>query len=286
MKIGYIGLGLMGGALARNLIRAGKDVAVFDLQQASIDRTLSVGTSGHSVKNARELSDCDIVFTSLPLPKHILGTMVGQDCLLNHMKKGSAYIDVSTIDPKTAETVENYAKERGISFLACPLGKGPAQAEKAEQPIFAGGDMAVFNSLKPVLEIVGSPIYYLGGVRQAYAFKLISNMIGMTNLAVLAEGIHLAETAGLDGKQFQKLLAETGANSAQLQMRGAEIRQRDFANKFGVDLALKDVRLGCEMAAEWGYQANFTQLAQDFYEQASKAGYGKEDCNAVFKVLG
>ena len=91
MKIGYIGLGLMGGPLARNLIRAGKEVKVFDLNEESIKRTLAVGTTGVGVKSADELADCDVVFTSLPLPVHIKSTMIGENGLLNKMKEGSVY---------------------------------------------------------------------------------------------------------------------------------------------------------------------------------------------------
>lgn len=88
MKIGYIGLGLMGGPLARNLIRAGKEVKVFDLNGESIKRTLAVGTTGVGVKSADELADCDVVFTSLPLPVHIKSTMIGENGLLNKMTEG------------------------------------------------------------------------------------------------------------------------------------------------------------------------------------------------------
>lgn len=285
MKIGYIGLGLMGGPLARNLIRAGKEVKVFDLNEESIKRTLAVGTTGVGVKSADELADCDVVFTSLPLPVHIKSTMIGENGLLNKMKKGSVYIDVSTIDPQTAQELEDFAAARGIGFMGCPLGKGPAQAEKAEQPIFAGGKKETFEKVKEILEIVGSPVYYMGGATQAYAFKLISNMVGMTNLAVLSEGMRLCEKAGIEGNLFQELLAETGADSAQLHMRGPLMLANDYANRFGVKLALKDVRLGCEMGDAWGYSAEFTKLAKSYFEKADNEGYGMEDCVAVYKVI-
>ena len=285
MKYGYIGLGLMGGPLARNLIRAGKDVTVFDLSEAAIERTLAAGTTGKAAKSVTELVDCDVVFTSLPLPKHLEGTMLAEEGLLNKMKEGAVYIDVSTIDPKTARKLADYATSKGIGFLACPLGKGPAQAEKAEQPIFAGGKKETYDKMLETLNIVGSPVYYLGDVEQAYAFKLISNMVGMTNLAVLAEGIRIGEKAGIDPKLLNELLADTGANSFQLQVRGPWIVNNDFANRFGVSLALKDVRLGCEMAEDWGYDAKFTKLAKSCYEEAEKQGFGTEDCNAVYKVL-
>lgn len=285
MKFGYIGLGLMGGPLARNLIRAGKEVLVFDLSQEAIDRTLAAGTSGKVAKSPADMADCDVVFTSLPLPKHIEQVMLGEDGLLAKMKKGAVYIDVSTIDPQTGRKVFEYAAAKGIDFLACPLGKGPAQAEKAEQPIFAGGKAETFDKMSATLRIVGNPVHYVGGVEQAYAFKLLSNMIGMTNLAVLAEGLRIGERAGIESGKLLELLAETGANSFQLQVRGPWITNGDFANRFGVSLALKDVRLGCEMADAMGYDAKFTKMGQKCYEAAEKAGYGKEDCNAVFKVM-
>lgn len=285
MKYGYIGLGLMGGPLARNLIRAGKEVLVFDLSEEAIQRTISAGTSGKAVKSTSCMSDCDVVFTSLPLPKHIEQVMLGEDGLLNKMKKESVYIDVSTIDPQTGRKVSDYAANKKIKFLACPLGKGPAQAEKAEQPVFAGGNKEVFDAMLDTLQVVGNPVHYVGGVEQAYAFKLLSNMIGMTNLAVLAEGLRIGETAGIEPEKLLALLAETGADSFQLQVRGPWIAHRDFNNRFGVSLALKDVRLGCEMADAMGYNAAFAKMAQKCYEAAEHKGFGKEDCNAVFKVM-
>ena len=285
MKFGYIGLGLMGGPLARNLIRAGKDVLVFDLSEEAIARTLAAGTTGKAAKNVDEMAGCDVVFTSLPLPKHVEETMLGENGLLSKMEKGSVYIDVSTIDPVTGKKVFEFAVGKGIDFLACPLGKGPAQAEKAEQPIFAGGTREAFDKMLPVLQIVGNPVHYTGGVEQAYAFKLLSNMIGMTNLAVLAEGIRIGEKAGIEKKKLLELLEETGANSFQMQVRGPWIANNDFANRFGVALALKDVRLGCEMADAMNYDAKFTKMAKEAYQAADDAGFGKEDCNAVYKVV-
>ena len=274
----------MGGPLARNLIRAGKDVLVFDLSEEAIQRTLAAGTTGKAVKSPDEMVDCDLIFTSLPLPKHIEQVMLGENGLINKLKKGTVYVDISTIDPETGRKIFAEAANKGVDFLACPLGKGPAQAEKAEQPIFAGGNKAVFDRMLETLRIVGNPVHYLGGVEQAYAFKLISNMVGMTNLAALAEGLRIGEKAGIDAQKLTELLAETGANSFQLQVRGPWIINNDFKNRFGVSLALKDVRLGCTMADAMGYDAKFTKMAGKCYEAAEKAGFGMEDCNAVYKV--
>jgi 3-hydroxyisobutyrate dehydrogenase-like beta-hydroxyacid dehydrogenase len=285
MLFGFIGVGAMGGGLARNLIRAGKEVLVFDLSLEAIQRTLDAGTSGKAAKDVKELAGADVVFTSLPLPKHIEEVMLGEDGLLNAMKPGSTYIDVSTIDPQSARKLSDAAEAKGIDFLECPLGKTPAQAEKAEEPIFVGGKKEVYEKMKEVLNIVGSPVYYMGEVEASTALKLISNLIGMTNLAVLAEGIRIGEKAGIEPKFLVELLDDTGAKSFQMDVRGPWIAGGDFASRFGLDLALKDVRLGCEMAQAWGNDSKTMKVALDYFKQASAEGLGKEDCNAIYKVI-
>ena len=285
MLIGFIGVGAMGGGLARNLIRAGKQVLVFDLNPEAVKRTLEAGNTGKAAAELQELAAADVVFTSLPLPQHLEETMLGENGLLKAMKPGAAYIDVSTIDPQTARKLSDAADAEGVKFLECPLGKTPAQAETAEEPIFVGGDQKVYEELKPILETIGAPVYYMGEVEASCALKLISNLIGMTNLAVMAEGIRIGEKAGIEPKFLLELLDDTGAKSFQMDVRGPWIAAGDFASRFGLDLALKDVRLGCEMADAWGVTPKTMKMALEYLKAASSAGYGKEDCNAMYKII-
>ncbi len=285
MLFGFIGLGNMGGGLARNLIRAGKDVLAYDLSQEAIEKTLAAGTSGKAAGAVEDLADADVVFTSLPLPSHIEQVMLGPDGLLAAMKTGAAYIDVSTIDPQSARKVSNACEALSIRFLACPLGKNPAAAEKAEEPIFAGGKKETYEELKEILQIVGDPVYYMGEVEASQAFKLISNMMGMTNVAVIAEGIRLGEKAGIAPSLMAELIEETGGKSFQSALRAPWIANGDFAPRFGLDLALKDVRLGCEMANQWNKDPRLMKVALDYFKQANAAGFGGDDCNAVYKVI-
>lgn len=286
MSIGFVGVGLMGGPLARNLIRAGKEVLVFDLSESAVKRTLDAGATGKAAAGLDELAGCDLVFTSLPMPAHVEGVMLGEDGLLHKMQTGAVHVELSTIDPQTSVKLQAAAKEKGIGFQQCTLGKTPAHAEKAEEPMFIGGDKEVFDKLQDIWPIIGQPAYYMGGVEAACAVKLISNMVGMANLAVMAEGIRAGEKAGIDRKLLIELLQDTGARSFQMDVRGPWIAADDFENRFGLDLALKDVRLGCEMARAWGLDLKAMEAALELYKKASAAGYGKEDCNAVYKVIG
>lgn len=285
MIFGFIGVGRMGGGLARNLIRAGKEVLVYDLSAEAVQKTVNAGATGKAVKKVQDMAAADVVFSSLPLPSDVEGVMLGKDGLLNLMKPGATYIDVSTIDPRTARKLSDAAEARKIHFLECPLGKTPAHAEKAEEPVFVGGKKEVYEEMKGVLEIVGKPVIYMGEVEASSAFKLISNLIGMTNLAVLAEGIRIADKAGIETQMFLELLSDTGGKSFQAEVRGPWIANGDFANRFGLDLALKDVRLGCEMAEAWGNDAKTMKAALEYFRAGSAKGFGKEDCNAIYKVV-
>lgn len=285
MQYGFIGVGQMGGGLARNLIRARKNVWVFDLNPEAVRSTLAVGETGRAAAKIEDVAESDVVFTSLPLPRDLESVLLGAEGLLQRMRPGAACIDVSTIDPATARRLADVAEARGIGFLECPLGKTPAHAEKAEEPIFAGGKKAVFEAMLDTLTIVGKPVYYLGEVEAACAVKLISNLIGMTNLAVLAEGIRIGQKAGIDPRFLLELLNDTGAKSFQMDVRGPWMAGDDFKSRFGLDLALKDVRLGCDMARAWGNDARTMQVALDYLKKGSEAGYGKEDCNAMYKII-
>jgi 3-hydroxyisobutyrate dehydrogenase-like beta-hydroxyacid dehydrogenase len=269
MQFGFIGVGHMGGGLARNLIRAKKNVLVLDLNPEAVKDTLAVGTTGRAAEKIEELAGADVVFTSLPLPQQLESIMLDLNGLLCQMKPGSTYIDVSTIGPATARKLSDAAEARVIHFLECPLGKTPAHAEKAEEPIFAGGKKADFEMMLDTLNIIGKPVYYLGDVEAACAVKLISNLIGMTNLAVMAEGIRIGEKAGIDPKYLLELLTDNGAKSFQMHVRGPWIAGGDFKSRIGLELSLKDVRLGCETAKAWGNDARTMQVALDYLKAGS-----------------
>ena len=285
MEIGFVGAGLMGGPLARNLIRAGKKVLVYDLSAEAIERTLAAGSSGKGAKSLDEFGACDLVFTSLPLPQHVQDVMSGAAGLYARMKNGSIHVELSTIDPKTAENLATEATGKGIAYIQSTLGKTPNHAEKAEEPMFIGGDQDAINKLEDIFKIIGLP-YNVGSVAASCAVKLISNMIGMTNLVVLAEGLRVGEKAGLDKKVLLELLTDTGARSFQMDVRGPWLASGDFNARFGLDLALKDVRLGLEMARAWGLDMQAMEAALAYYKEAAAAGHGKEDCNAVYKIIG
>ncbi len=286
MQIGFIGVGAMGGPLARNLIKSGKNVLIYDISSDAIDRTISVGETGKKAESIEDLLAVDILFTSLPMPDDLRKLMLGDDGILTKLKGGSFYIDVSTIDARLATEINQACLEKNIRFLGCPLGRTPGHAERAEEPIYAGGKEKDFKEMQPLLESIGSPVIYMGSCEASYTAKLLGNMMGGVFIAAISEAFAVAEKVGLDMSHFLKFAKESGGDSAQLNVRGPKIVDKDFSSLFSLDLLLKDMRLGCEVAEAVGVDVQTMKQAREAFLRASQQGLGRQDAVAVFKAIG
>lgn len=279
-RIAVIGLGRMGGGLARNLARhPGFDVVVFDLDRSAVDRCVEVGAApADAVVDA--VVDAQVVVTSLPLPAHVR-QVYGE--IAAHVRPEAIVVDTSTIDPQTAgEVARQVGRHR---FVACLLGKGPAQAEAGEVPLFVGGPDAALDALAPVFDCIGASVHRLGTVEAATAFKLVSNLIGMTNLAVLAEGYALCRRAGVGDDAFTAALADTGGWSYQAELRLPWMIAGDVAPRFSVALGLKDLALAVGMASQWGVATPVGAAGMSQLTAAVAHGHGDDDVAAVLAVV-
>ncbi|MFT3877683.1 MAG: NAD(P)-dependent oxidoreductase [Propioniciclava sp.] len=280
--IGIIGVGKMGGGLARNLARDPRfEVTVHDLSAQAVEACTAVGASAAaSAQDAA--SGRALVITSLPMPAHVTATWAA---IADSLAPGALCMDVSTIDPTTARAVADALAAQGHPFVACLLGKGPAQAEAGEVPLFVGGDPEALDALGEVFAVIGDGVHRLGSVEAATAFKLVSNLIGMANLAVLAEGYELCRRAGVSAEGFVAALADTGGSSYQSMLRLPWMIEGDFAPRFPVALGLKDVRLAVDMAGQWGIGVPVGAAAMTQLASAVAHGWGGDDVNAVLKVV-
>lgn len=280
-KIAVIGVGKMGGGIARNLSKAGMEVKVFDFSADAMAACVALGATATD-SAAEAATDVDLVITSLPMPVHVTAMY---DALAPNLPEGTVCMDVSTIDPATARKLYEDLQGRGLKFVACLLGKGPAQAEAGELPLFVGGDDDVLDSVAPIFDIIGDQVYRLGAVDAAAMFKLVSNLIGMTNLAVLAEGYLLCHRAGVKDEDFTRALADTGGWSYQAQLRLPWMMAGDFAPRFPMTLGLKDVRLAVDIAGQYGLAVPVAAAGMSQLASAVAHGFADEDVNAMLKVL-
>jgi 3-hydroxyisobutyrate dehydrogenase len=271
--------------MARRLLGAGHRLTVYDVRKEAIRPLVEAG-AGEASGVPQLAAASRFIFTSLPLPDDVEAVYLGQAGIASSMAPGTTCVDVSTIDPFTARRVADGVAAAGGRFVACPVGKGPAQAAEGTVPLFVGGAAGAVEAAQPLLAAIGRPMYVLGDVEQATAFKLLSNLIGMGNVALLAEGFALGLKAGIKPDLLAAALRETGANSYQLEVRLPWIVARDFAPRFSVDLALKDLRLAVDMAARMRASTPLGAAGLEAFVAAAARGLGDEDAAAVFKLFG
>ena len=282
MEAGFMGLGAMGAPLARRLIRAGLRVRLYNRTRSKAEALLSAGEHASLAHSLSDFVPCQLVFTCLALPVHVEAATLGPEGVYQYLRPGAVHVEMSTIAPETADTLAGAAAQRGVGYVQCTLGKTPAHAEQGQTPLFIGGRDAAVEALVDVFALLGIP-YRVGTVQAACAVKLISNLVGMANLVVLAEGLRLGREAGLTPEVLLPLLQDTGARSFQMDVRGPWIAAQDWTPRFSLDLALKDVRLGCGMAGQMGLRPEAMRAALEVLERASAQGWGGEDCCAVYK---
>lgn len=282
MRFSFFGLGNMGEPLAMNLLKAGEQLTVYTRRADCAQRFRAAGAQ--VAATVAELADCDVLCTCLPLPEHLIAAMTGENGLYARMKPGAIHLEFSTIGPATAEDLAAQAARGGIEYVQATVSKTPAVAARGEAPLFLGGSSQAIAVLLPILREIAQP-HELGTVTAACAVKLISNLIGMSNVALVAEGLRIGQLAGLDGEKLLSLLLETGCASFQMQARGPWMLADDFRARFSIDLAAKDLRLGCEMSGQWGYEPKLMRQTLDYLRQGRKEGIGEEDVCALIKLM-
>jgi 3-hydroxyisobutyrate dehydrogenase len=279
--VGFIGAGAMGGPVARRLATGGFNVRVFDLSPAAVEACASCGAkAASSAEDAA--AGADAVLTSLPLPEHVRSVWTG---IAASLAPGTVAVDLSSIDPGTARDLTVLLSGRGIDFVSCALGKTPMAAAEGQIPLFIGGPPAAITRIGPLLARMGNAVHDFGSPEAAVTFKLVSNLIGMTNLAVLAEGYLLARRAGIEPRAFAAALDDTGARSFQSDVRLPWLMAGDYAARFANRLAAKDVRLAVEAAARWELPTPVAAQALSQLLAACAHGYADEDVVALAKVI-
>ena len=286
LKIGFWGAGLMGSGLCRNLLRQGHEVWVYSRDAERARELAGCGEYGHPCSSFADLANGTYLFTCVARPTYLEKGLLGDGAekgLYSLLAKGSIHIECSTIDPRCAQVLAHSAEEHGLSYLQATLGKTPAMAEKAQEPIFVGGPKELQKSVWTLLESIGKPMD-VGSIEASCAAKLISNLIGMTNVCVLAEGFKVGQSFGLKSDVLLALLRDTGAHSFQMDVRGPMLADDTYDDvKFRLTLALKDMVLGTDMAHLQDVPVPLFDAARTQFTIADTKGFGSLDCAAVGK---
>jgi 3-hydroxyisobutyrate dehydrogenase-like beta-hydroxyacid dehydrogenase len=284
MKVGFIGVGNMGGPMCRNIIKnTNHEVIVFDLEAAAMAACTALGASaGASVADVARR--CDVVITSLPMPKHVEQVALGPGGIGENAKPGTVYIDLSTNAPSVARRVAEGLQAKGIPMLEAPVSGGVSGAEAATIVIMVGGDEAVFEAQRPLLAAFSKEVVHLGAVGFGSVAKLINNQLAFSNMAAAAEALAIGAMSGIDMAKLHAVIENASGFSLGYRSVSGKAFSGEYKPGFALDLAHKDQRLALELADELGVPGLIGPQVMALMRMARAAGLGGEDSSAVMKV--
>ncbi len=285
MKVGYIGVGNMGGPMCRNLIKKSNHaVTVFDLNPAAVKTCTDLGaTAGKSIADATK--DADIVMTSLPMPRDVEAVALGDNGILANIGKGKTYIDLSTNAPSMVKRIGAAMAAKGIAMLDAPVSGGTVGAEAATIAIMVGGDKKVFDDALPVLQSFSANVIHMGPLGSGTVAKLCNNMMAFCNAAAASEAMMLGVTAGLDPAKLVQVIASSSGNSAIFKAFSERALSGKFSPpSFALNLAHKDLHLAMELADELDVPLPLGSATHNLQRMARKMGMGANDSSTILHV--
>jgi len=284
MKVGFIGVGNMGGPMCRNIIRnTNHQVTVFDLNPAAIAACTALGAAAGS-STAELAATSDVIFTSLPMPRHVEDVTVGEHGVAASARPGSVLIDLSTNSPATAKRVYAGMTAKGIAMLEAPVSGGVPRATDGTIVIMVGGDPAVFEAQLPLLKSFSKEVIHVGEIGMGSVAKLCNNMLAFCNAAAASEALMLGALAGIDLHKLYDVICNASGNSDAFRGLGRKAFARDFKPGFALDLAHKDLRLALEMQDELGLPGMIAPQVMNLMRLARAKGWGVDDSSSVLRV--
>jgi 3-hydroxyisobutyrate dehydrogenase len=263
-RIGFVGLGMMGLPMAKNLVEAGYTVTVFDLDAGAIEEAQGFGASPAST-GAEVAAQSDIIITMVPDSPHVEAAIAGNGGIIEGIRAESVVIEMSTILPETGKRMAELLAEKGADFVDAPVTGGVAGAEAGSMSILVGGDAEAFERTLPVLSVLGGDITHMGPVGAGHTTKIANQLIGVATLAGLSEAFVLAKKSGLDMQTFYDAVKNGAGRSWALETLGPKILKGDFSPGFMVKHMQKDLRLAGQLADDTGTSIPTTSLIAQLY---------------------
>lgn len=283
-KIGFIGLGIMGLPMAKNLIKSGFDLLVFNRTPS---RTKEIEQLGARVAfSPKEIAqNSDVVITIVTDSKDVEDVVLGQDGVIHGAWSGMTLIDMSTISPSVTRTVAGKLQECGADMLDAPVSGGESGAINGTLAIMVGGESSVFERCLPVLQGMGQRIVHVGANGSGQTVKLVNQILVAGTLNAVCEALVFAKRSGLDLEAALEVVKGGAAASWQLENLAPKIMEGDFSPGFMVKLVQKDLRLILEAASELQVSLPGTSMISQFYRAVEAAGEGDLGTQALVKVF-
>lgn len=284
-KIGFIGLGVMGKPMAKNLIKAGYTLAVNDIVQDPVKELVELGaTEAESARAVGEVSE--VVITMLPSSAEVREVCLKEDGVLQGLKEGSIIIDMSTIEPRVSQEVAQIALGKNIKMLDAPVSGGQIGAIEGTLTIMVGGEEDTFNECKEIFEAMGKNIYYCGGIGAGEVTKISNNLVAAISMQGTCEAMILGIKAGVRPEVLQEVISKSsGRNWALDTYMPKKAFKGDFEAGFMVDLMYKDLTLAHDLAGSHNVPILLGATCRQVFEQARATGKGRKDFSAILTLL-
>lgn len=289
MQVGFIGIGVMGHAMALNLLKAGHDVTIYARhpEKEEVQKVLKAGA--HQAPSARAVAIAsEIVITMVPNSPQVEAVVTGDSGILEGARKGLIVIDMSTISPSVSRALAQQTLEKGVHFLDAPVSGGSQGAIDGTLTIMVGGEKEIFDKVFPVLTAMGKKenIVHVGPNGSGEIVKLVNNILTGTIAASIAEAFVLGVKAGADVETMARIIGTSTGASWQLTNKfSLQAFNGSFQPGFMTDLLHKDLSLALDLASENNVPLAMTALARQLYEKAQAEGYGTKDYTSILKVI-
>ena len=282
MKIGFIGLGIMGKPMVRNLMKAGYEVIVYDIFKDNID--LMVKDGAIAAASSREVAEsCGIVITMLPNGPEVKEAVCGKDGILEGAKTGSVIVDMSSIAPKVAQEIYNACEVKGVKMLDAPVSGGEPKAIEGTLSIMVGGDEAVFDQVYDIFMAMGASAILCGNIGAGNTTKLANQIIVALNIAAVSEAFTLSVKAGVDPYKVFDAIKGGLAGSTVMNAKVPMMLDGNFEPGFKIDLHIKDLANALDTAHEVGVSTPFTAQVMEIMQNLRADGFGQNDHSAIAK---
>ena len=279
MKIGLIGLGIMGKPMAKNLLKAGYDLTVNDRNQASIDEVVAAGAKAATQAEIGET--CDVVLTMLPNSPQVKEVMLTEDGVADHMKPGSVFIDMSSINPVASKEIAAVLAEKGVEMLDAPVSGGEPKAIDGTLSFMVGGKQEVFDKYKDLLGAMGASVVRCGDVGAGNTTKLANQIIVACNIQALAEALTLAQKAGVDPQLVFEAIRGGLAGSTVMNAKAPMMIAGNDKPGFKIDLHIKDLNNALDCAHTVGAPVPMTAEVQEILQWLHNNEGGQKDHSAI-----
>jgi 4-hydroxybutyrate dehydrogenase/sulfolactaldehyde 3-reductase len=282
--VGFIGLGTMGAPMARNILKGGHSLTVFDLNRAACDALATAGAAVAATPK-QVAAASEVVITMVPDAPDVEKIALGPNGILQGMRRGGVYIDMSTIDPATTQRVGKVFADAGVDMIDSPVGKTVEHAIAGTSTLMIGGDAAVIERVRPVLKTMGAELIHCGGLGMGQAMKLTNNLLATVLMAASAEALVAGAKAGLTLETMISVLKTTMAWNNQLAVAmHMRALKGDFDPGFMVKLAHKDCRLALAMDRDLGVDAPVGTATLKVLQEAIDKGLAGNDVGALLKL--